>query len=107
MSFVTPGFDDAYETYREGNEAGFSGRQGKFLRLSAWIDVESSITIGCAGALLTYIGRRKAVEYLPNGAAVSTLFGISSVEMFNLKDMMYAPAELINNERNTKQFSGS
>lgn len=98
MAFVTPGFDDAYENYGEGNEAGFSGRQGKFLRLSAWIDVESSITIGCAGALLTYIGRRKAVEYLPNGAVISTSFGISSVEMFSLKDMMYAPAELINNE---------
>lgn len=94
VSFVTPGYDDAYETYGEGNEAGFTGRQGKFLRLSAWIDMESRLTVGCAGALLAYVGRRKAVEYLPNDTAAST-FGISSLEMFSLQGMMYATKKRI------------
>lgn len=90
VSFITPSYDDAYETYGEGNQPGFTGRQGKLLRLSAWIDMESRLTVGCAGALLTYVGRRKAVECLPNTGAVSTSFGISSVEMFSLQGMMYA-----------------
>jgi len=89
VSFITPGYDDAYETYGGGNEAGFTGRQGNLLRLSAWIDMDSRLTIGCAGALLTYVGRRKVAQDLPNDTAVGT-FIIASVEMFNLASMMYA-----------------
>jgi DNA mismatch repair protein MSH5 len=85
--FITPGYDDACETYGGANEAGLTGRQGKLLRLSAWIDMESRLSVGCAGALLTYVGRRKVVEYLPNDTAAG-IFGIASVEMFSLKGMM-------------------
>ena len=53
--------------------------------------MESRLTIGCAGALLTYIGRRKAVEYLPSDADASSLFRIATVEMFNLQGTMYVP----------------
>lgn len=89
VSFITPGYDDAYETYGRGNEAGFTGRQGKLLRLSAWIDMESRLTVGCACALLTYVGRRQVVENLPDGTAAGT-FSIVSIEMFSLQGMMYA-----------------
>lgn len=90
VSFITPGQDDAYEAYGDDNQVGFTGSQGRLLRLSACIDMESRLTVGCAGALLTYVWRRKAVEYLPNDTAKSTSFEISSVEMFSLQDMMYA-----------------
>lgn len=89
VSFVTPGVNDSFNDYGDGNEVGCTDRQGKILRLSAWIDMESRLTVGCAGALLTYIRRRKAVEYLPSDEMVVDLFGISTIEMFSLKDMMY------------------
>ena len=85
---MTPGMNDSFNDYGDGNEVGCTGRQGKLLRLSAWIDMESRFTIGCAGALLTYIGRRKAVEYLPSDEMVIDSFRISTIEMFSLKDMM-------------------
>ena len=89
VSFITPGMDDSLEDYGVSNEAGYTGRQGRILRLSAWIDMESRLTIGCAGALLTYIGRRKAVEYLPSDDMAIGSFRISAIEMFSLKGMMY------------------
>ena len=80
--------NDAFGDYEDGNEIGCTNRQGRLLRLSAWIDMESRVTVRCAGALLTYIGRRKAVEYLPNDADAIESFRISTIEMFSLKGQM-------------------
>ena len=90
LGFIAPGDQDIYENHAEGNEIGFTGSRGKFLKLSACIDTESRISIGCAGAALTYMGRRKAVGFLPGGTDGSPTFHVSSVEMFNLNEMMYA-----------------
>ena len=90
VSFVTPGYDDEYSIYEDGNAAGFSRRQSKLMRLSAWVDMESRLTVGCAGALLTYLGRKKAVEHLPSDVPVVTSFHISTVEVFSLQGVMYA-----------------
>ncbi|KAL2043280.1 hypothetical protein N7G274_003586 [Stereocaulon virgatum] len=95
VSFVTPGMEDSLEDYGVGNGAGYTSRQGKILRLSAWIDMESRSTIGCAGALLTYIGRRKAVEYLPSDEMAMSSFRISAMKMFSLKGMMFVNADTL------------
>ena len=87
-SFLTPGDDDNYGAYDNAYEVGYTRRRGDTLRLSAWIDMESRLTIGCAGALLTYIGRRKSVEYLPNDATSDAFFRISLMESFSLQDIM-------------------
>lgn len=88
VSFITPGDSDTYEDHEHGNDAGFTGRQGKLLRLSGWIDIESRLTVGCAGAVLTYIQRRKAVDYLPGDADANLAFCISGIEMFSLSGTM-------------------
>ena len=89
IPFVTPGYDDVYESYRDGTDAGFTARQGRLLRLSARIDIESRLTVGCAGALLTYLGRRKATGYLPGSEAANAAFQISGIEMISLRSIMY------------------
>ena len=88
VSFVTPKTDDSYEENGDGIQLGHTGRQGKLLRLCTWVDMESHLSVGCAGALLTYIARRKAVEYLPGNEDSDTLFRISTVEMFSLRGIM-------------------
>lgn len=88
MSFTTPGDNNLYDEYNDGSRNDKTGRQGQLLRLSAWIDMDSRLTVGCAGALLTYVGRRKAVEYLPGNASASNTFRISNIETFTLKGMM-------------------
>lgn len=88
VSFITPGDNDPYDDYGDGIGAGCAGRQGRLLRLSASIDMESRLTIGCAGALLTYVARMKAVEYLPDNVNANNSFRISKIETFSLKGMM-------------------
>ena len=88
VSLSTPGDDDSHNDYGEGTDAGYSGRRGQLLRLSAAVDMESRLTIGCAGALLTYVTRRKAVEYVPDDDYTAGSFRISALEMFSLKNTM-------------------
>ena len=88
VSFSTPGDNDPYDDYGRGTDVGYTGRQGQLLRLSASVDMESRLTIGCAGALLTYVARRKAVEPVPDDNNASNSFYISKIQIFTLKDMM-------------------
>lgn len=87
-TIITPG-NNAYDGYGDQHEAGSSGCYGKLLRLSGRINLESRLTVGCCGAVLQYLSRRKAVEFLPGDAAAEMLFRVSNVEMFNLKDRMW------------------
>ena len=88
VSLSTPGDDDSHDDCGEGTDAGYTGRRGQLLRLSASIDMESRLTIGCAGALLTYVARRKAVECVPDDVYTTDSFRISALEMFSLKNTM-------------------
>ena len=88
VSFTTPGDNDPYDENGDGTNAGYTSRQGQLLKLSASIDMESRLTIGCAGALLTYMARRKAVEHVHDDNKANNAFRISQLEMFTLKDTM-------------------
>ena len=88
VSFSTPGDNDPYDDYGRDTDVGYTGRQGQLLRLSASVDMESRLTIGCAGALLTYVARRKVVEYLPADTNANKSFCISTIEMFSLRGTM-------------------
>lgn len=96
-ALMTPGENDIYEEYKNNNGVGYTDRQGKLLKLSAAIDMDSRLAVGCAGAVLTYIGRRKAVEHLPGDLNANSLFRISKVERFSIKDTMYAELWLLVN----------
>ncbi|MCJ1249396.1 MutS protein msh5 [Trapelia coarctata] len=93
--FVVPGEDTSYEEYGEGYETGFTRHQGKLLRLSGSIDLESQISVGCAGAVLTYLQRRRAVQYLPGDEDAARSFQISAIEMFTLDGIMLVNADTL------------
>ena len=88
LSFVTPGDFGSHEFQDRGDGFDSAGQLGILLKLSAKVDMESSVSIGCAGAVLTYVQRRRAAEPLPRNAADKGMFRISVIEMFNLKDTM-------------------
>ncbi|UPX10844.1 uncharacterized protein EKO05_0001482 [Ascochyta rabiei] len=90
VSFNVPG--DQLGGYEDG---GLSGQQGQLLRLAGWIDMESRITVGCAGALLTFLQRRRAAAYLPGDDAAYTMFRISTLEMFSLRETMFINADTL------------
>ncbi|KAH9210583.1 muts domain V-domain-containing protein [Leptodontidium sp. 2 PMI_412] len=68
---------------------------GRQMRLSGWINLDSELTIGCAGAVMEYIGRRKSIDYLPNDEAALVAFRIRSIEMFALSDMLFVNADTL------------
>ncbi len=86
--FITLGNAENYGDYEDGDDAGYTTNQGKLLRLSTKIDVESRLTIGCAGAVITYLQRRKAVDYLPGDVDASSAFRVTTIEVFSLKGIM-------------------
>lgn len=53
------------------------------------------IQVGCAGALLSYISRRKNIDYLPNDEAALVAFRIHTIEMFTLSDQMFVNADTL------------
>ena len=90
MDFITPSNEVVYSDRHEENyEAGFTTRQGKLLRLSGLVDFESRLSLGCVGAVLSYLQRRRAVEFLPGDLNADAMFRITTIEMFSLQDMMY------------------
>ncbi|KAL8671223.1 MAG: hypothetical protein Q9168_004277 [Polycauliona sp. 1 TL-2023] len=95
MAFVTPGDAESYEDYIESSEPDYTGRQGKLLRLSGIVDLESRLTVGCAGAVLTYLQRRKAVVYLPGDDTAQPAFRVSAIGMFSLDGVMFIDAETL------------
>lgn len=62
-------------------------QEGKLLHVSGSIDMENTVTIGCAGAILAYLQRRRASMSMFNERA-SGIFRVSSVEMFTLSGTM-------------------
>ena len=87
-TIITPGSHNAYDEYEDRNEVDSIGHYGKLLRLAGRVDLESRLTVGCCGAVLAYLSRRKAVQFLPGDVAAEALFRVSTIEMFNLNDTM-------------------
>jgi DNA mismatch repair protein MSH5 len=51
--------------------------------------------VGCIGAILAYIQRRKSAEFLPGDEAASVSFRIRSFEMFSLANMLFVNADTL------------
>ena len=95
VTFVVPG-DIVTHDENHADVADHSflvGRQGQLLRLCGWINMESRLTVGCAGAVLSYLQRRRATAYLPGDEAAASMFRVGTVQMFSLTDCM-----MINND---------
>ncbi|RAR08460.1 DNA mismatch repair protein MutS [Stemphylium lycopersici] len=45
--------------------------------------------VGCAGALISYLQRRRAAAYLPGDRSAGLMFRISTLGMFSLRDTMF------------------
>lgn len=95
ISFLIPGDVVGYDGEHDWIDAGLNNRQGQLLRLGGWINIESRLTIGCAGAVLSYLQRRRVTSYLPHDRAAASMFGVTRVEMFSLSDSMFVNADTL------------
>lgn len=93
IAFLTPGDADMNEPDLISNVMGYNGRKGTLLHLSSMVDLESRLSVGCAGAVLTCLQRRKAVNHLNTSADdAPSIFDVSTISMFNLDKTMYVGA---------------
>ena len=87
MAFVTPGYGEAYEDSVQQEGLGFTQRHGKLLRLAAAIDMDSRLSVGCAGAILAFIGRLRTRDHTKHDQNRQTP-SVFKVEMFSIADLM-------------------
>lgn len=95
VTYVVPGDVVTHADDFDEGEGSSAGRQGQLLRLSGWINLESKWTVGCAGAILSYIQRRRASTYLPGDQDSESFFRICTVQMFSLKDSMFINVDTV------------
>nr|POE47349.1 dna mismatch repair protein msh5 [Quercus suber] len=72
-----------------------TGRPGQLLRLSGWVNMENFLTVGCAGAVLSYLQRRRATAYAPGDEVATTMFRVKAVTMFTMDGCMFINADTL------------
>ncbi|KAI8936520.1 hypothetical protein NX059_006924 [Plenodomus lindquistii] len=90
--FNVPGEPGAANQFEDENTL---GQQGRLLRVAGSIDLDSRVTIGCAGALISYLQRRRAAAYLPGDHDSYLMFRVTTLEMFSLRDTMFVNADTL------------
>ncbi|KAJ5332567.1 DNA mismatch repair protein MutS core [Penicillium brevicompactum] len=75
-------------------EMGFTLREGRLLHISSSVDMENPVTIGCVGAILTYLQRRRTVA--PSALEEPSEYRIRALQMFNLQDTMWINSNTFN-----------
>lgn len=71
-------------------DMGFTLHGGRLLHISSSVDMDNPITLGCVGAVLSYLQRRRATgtSMDPIGPTDECPFQVRSLEMFNLENTM-------------------
>lgn len=96
VTFVVPGDITTHEeNYLGSGDSGFAGRHGQLLRLAGWINMESKMTVGCAGAVLTYLQKRRTTSFLPGDRDAAGMFRVTTIEMFTLSGTMFINADTL------------
>jgi DNA mismatch repair protein MSH5 len=88
VRFLIPGESLTYDDGQGHGEFGSSDRQGKLLRISGWINLDSKVSVGCVGAVLTYLQRKHSAEFLQDDPEAQQAFRITSMEMFCIEGTM-------------------
>jgi len=87
MQFLVPHGGIIGPGEMETEATGFTLQEGRLLHMSSSVDMENAVTIGCAGAIITHLQRRRVTDIIPGNRA-SDLLRINSVRMFGLQDTM-------------------
>ncbi|KAJ5247172.1 hypothetical protein N7468_002155 [Penicillium chermesinum] len=67
---------------------GFTLNEGRLLHISSAINTENPVTLGCVGAILNYLQKRRATNFNAESSEACSP-RIHFLKMFNLKDTMW------------------
>jgi DNA mismatch repair protein MSH5 len=85
---LTPGDPVNYEEESQPEEVGLTTRHGKLMRVSTWLDLDNRVSVGCVGAIIAYLQRRRSNTQLLADTDINQVFPFASLEMFNLGGTM-------------------
>jgi len=71
------------------------GRQEQLLKLSGLLDMSCHLSIGCAGAVISYLARKRASSFLPGDENAENYHRITTVEMFSVQGSMFANSDTL------------
>ncbi|RMZ85511.1 hypothetical protein DV737_g702, partial [Chaetothyriales sp. CBS 132003] len=84
--FLTPGDSTTHRQDLERDEFGFSDREGRLLQVSSQLDFDSKTSIGCVGALINYLQRKRTSGYLREDQEAQLAYRILRIEMLSLRN---------------------
>ena len=90
VRFLIPGDSLTYDDGQGHDEFGSTSRQGKLIRISGWINLDSRVSLGCVGAVLTSLQRKRSAEFLQDDPDGQQAYRITSMEMFSMQGKMCA-----------------
>lgn len=88
MRFLVPGEDEVDDPLLLAHEPGLIETKGRTLKTYANIDSDCVVSIGCAGAVVNYLQKRKAAEYLHGDPAADKAYQIYRFEIFSFRGTM-------------------
>jgi DNA mismatch repair protein MSH5 len=89
VRLLIPGDSLTYDDGQGHDEFGSTSHQGKLLRISGWINFDSRVSLGCVGAVLTSLQRKRSAEFLQDDPDGQQAYRITSMEMFSMQGTMY------------------
>ncbi|EXJ88115.1 hypothetical protein A1O1_05043 [Capronia coronata CBS 617.96] len=93
--FFVPGESVTLDEELQPDQLGLTSRRGKLLQISSWLDLNNRLSIGCAGAILGYLQRRRPAQDLPYGPDANPTWCVRRLEMFHLKGTMLVNADTL------------
>lgn len=88
FKFLIPGTGFSHDGNVTGENVEFTEQQGDLLNIGGFVDMENRISVGCAGAILTYLQRKRATLSLQHGSLGAPAIGISAIGMISLQKAM-------------------
>lgn len=95
VTYVVPGDVLSRDDDYPADDDGSAGRQAQLLRLAGWINMDSRMGVGCVGALLIYLQRRRSTRFLPLDPNAGSMSRISTLEMFSMAGTMFINADTL------------
>ncbi|OAL29677.1 hypothetical protein AYO22_02091 [Fonsecaea multimorphosa] len=96
--FLVPGDSMGNDERLQPEELGLTKRRGTLMQIATWLDLDNRVSIGCAGAIISCLQRRRSAAYLPGDPDANhnqTTFRISRLEMFSLRGTMLVNSDTL------------
>ncbi|KAL1952661.1 hypothetical protein VTO42DRAFT_4562 [Malbranchea cinnamomea] len=86
--FLVPADSFSHE-HEDERDLGYTECQARLLRLASAVDMENRVSIGCAGALLTYLQRKRSARYLQDNHSRDDFCMVKAITMLTTRGKMF------------------